>query len=134
MKPIYFKGSSSYIDAVILVLIVVLVLVFAFTILPLFTVKQNVTSFADELAREMETIGIADTGNGDVANVISELRSATGLNPTITVSPTGKIQLGKPFTVTVSVVHPVFSFGNRDSFPITISSSGVGRGEKYWKN
>lgn len=61
------------------------------------------------------------------------LKEKTGLDPAITWSKTGKIQLDQEFTVTVSVQKNIGLFGGFGYFPITLRAQATGKSEVYWK-
>ena len=86
------KRGEGFVDVCVLVLSVALVLALVVRIAPVFVAKQNLDVFADELVRTAEI-------NGQVGSVTSSkaaaLREETGLDPDISWSDTGKIQLGK---------------------------------------
>ncbi|WP_227767743.1 DUF4320 family protein [Zhaonella formicivorans] len=60
---------------------------------------KKVNTFASELCREAE---IADRVGSETSMRAQVLREKTGLDPAISWSKTGKIQLNEEFTVTVS--------------------------------
>jgi len=61
------------------------------------------------------------------------LREKTGLDPVVTWSKTGKIQLNQEFTVTVTLRRDIGLFGGFGSFPITLTAKATGKSEVYWK-
>ena len=89
------KRGEGFVDVCVLVLSVALVLALVVRIAPVFVAKQNLDVFADELVRTAEI-------NGQVGSVTSSkaaaLREETGLDPDISWSDTGKIQLGNEVT------------------------------------
>ena len=85
------KRGEGFVDVCVLVLAIAMVLALVVRIAPVFVAKQNLDVFADELVRTAEI-------NGQVGSATSakaaDLREQTGLDPNISWSATGKIQLG----------------------------------------
>ena len=75
--------------------------------------------------------------NGQVGSVTSSkaaaLREETGLDPDISWSDTGKIQLGNEVTVTLTTTVNLGLFGEFASFPVTLTARATGTSEVYWK-
>ena len=94
------RRGEGYIDVVITVLCVMLVLALALQVLPAFIYKQQLDNFATELAREAEIAGRVGSETDRRAQV---MREKTGLNPDISWSASGRIQLNQEFTVTVTM-------------------------------
>lgn len=57
----------------------------------------------------------------------------TGLDPDISWSDTGKIQLGNEVTVTLTTTVNLGLFGEFASFPVTLTARATGVSEVYWK-
>lgn len=128
-KIIKDERGESYIDAVIIVLVSLLVIALGLKVFPVFIVKNELDTFARELARTAEIEGIV----GSVTTSrTKELKNEIGIDPTVSWSRTGRIPLNASFTVTVTEVVDIgfFKFG---SFPITLTSRATGRSEVYWK-
>ena len=124
------KRGEGYIDTVILVLCAILVIAVAVKVFPAYIVKQQLDTFATELVREAEIVGLVgnETTNREIL-----LRENTGITPTVTWSKTGKIQLNEEIKVTVTYTVEIGNFGEFGSFPITLRSEASGKGEVYWK-
>lgn len=123
------KRGEGYIDVIVIVLVAMLFIAFAVKVFPIFIVKSQLDTFAAELCREAEISG----GVGEEVEAKTEqLKEQTGLNPTISWSSTGNIQLNTEITVTVKETVNIgfFSFG---SFPIELTSKATGRSEVYYK-
>ena len=100
-------------DVCVLVLSVALVLALVVRIAPVFVAKQNLDVFADELVRTAEINGRVGSATNAKA---ADLREETGLDPDISWSDTGKIQLGNEVTVTLTTtVNPACSGSLRPS-------------------
>jgi hypothetical protein len=128
------KRGEGYIDTVVIVISAILVIALAVKIFPVFIVKNQLNTFANELCREAQITGRIGT---EVIKKAEDLREQTGLNPVISweaayISGTNKIQLNNEMTVTVTETVDIgfFSFG---SFPIELTSKAKGRSEVYWK-
>lgn len=124
------RRAEGYIDVVALVLCAVLVLALAMRVLPVFVAKQQLDTFATELVREAEVTGRVGLETTRRAAV---LREKTGINPDISWSTGGRIQLGEEVTVTLTLHRNIGLFGNFGSFPITLRAQAMGKSEVYWK-
>ena len=75
--------------------------------------------------------------NGQVGSATSakaaDLREQTGLDPNISWSDTGKIQLGNEVEVTLTTTVNIGLFGEFASFPVTLTAKASGTSEVYWK-
>lgn len=107
-----------------------LVLGLALRVLPAFVYKQQLDNFATELAREAEIAGRIGAETDRRAQV---MREKTGLDPTITWSTSGRVQLNGEFTVTVTMQYNLGLFGGFGSFPLTLRAEASGKSEVYWK-
>lgn len=124
------RRAEGYIDVVVLVLCAVMVLALALRVLPVFVAKQQLDTFATELVREAEVTGRVGTETSRRAVI---LREKTGLNPDISWSESGKIQLNEEVTVTLTLKRNIGLFGKFGSFPITLRAQAAGKSEVYWK-
>lgn len=124
------RRGEGYIDVVVLVLCAVLVLALAMRVLPVFVAKQQLDTFATELVREAEVTGRVGSETTRRAAV---LREKTGIDPTISWSTSGRIQLNEEVTVTLTLRRNIGLFGNFGSFPITLRAQATGKSEVYWK-
>ena len=127
---IHSKRGEGYVDTVVLVLCAVLVLALVIRVLPVFIQKQQLDMFATELVREAEVSGCVGTETNRRAEI---LREKTGLNPNISWSKDGQIQLNQEVTVTLTLETNIGLFGDFGSFPITLRSQAAGKSEVYWK-
>lgn len=124
------RRAEGYIDVCILVLCTMLVIALAVQVLPVYIQKQQVDTFAVELIREAEIVGRVGS---ETTRREQALREKTGLQPTVTWSKTGKIQLNEEVTVTVTYQTNIGLFSGFGSFPITLRSDAAGKSEVYWK-
>ncbi|MFQ9635603.1 MULTISPECIES: DUF4320 family protein [Eisenbergiella] len=115
---------------IVLVLCAVLVLALAVRVLPVYIAKQRLDTFATELVREAEITGNVGSETERRAAV---LREKTGIDPEITWSTEGKIQLNEEVTVTLTLPKEIGLFGRFGSFPVTLQSQATGKSEVYWK-
>lgn len=130
LKILKSKRGDSYIDVAVIVLSAMLVIALAVKVFPVFVTKNQLDNFAIELCREAEIAGRVSTETTQRAAV---LREKTNLNPTISWSKTGNIQLNEEITVTVTLQKNIGLFGNFGSFPITLTAKASGKSERYWK-
>ena len=128
LKIIKNERGEGYIDVAVLVLYAMLVIALAVSVLPVFITKNKLDTYVVELCREAEIAGCV--GSTLRAQVLSE---KTGLNPDISWSKTGKIQLNEEFTVTATMQTNLGLFGRFGSFPITLKAQVSGKSEVYWK-
>lgn len=124
------KRGEGFVDVCVLVLSVALVLALVVRIAPVFVAKQNLDVFADELVRTAEINGRVGSATNAKA---ADLREETGLDPDISWSDTGKIQLGNEVTVTLTTTVNLGLFGEFASFPVTLTARATGASEVYWK-
>ncbi|WP_294857113.1 DUF4320 family protein [uncultured Oscillibacter sp.] len=124
------RRGEGYIDVAVLVLCAMLVIALAVQVFPAYIAKQQVDTFASELIREAEIAG--RVGNETTAQE-QLLRERTGLEPTVTWSKTGKIQLNEEVTVTVTYEIDIGLFAGFGSFPVTLQAQATGKSEVYWK-
>lgn len=125
------KRGEGYIDVAIGLFCILIVVAFAVSFLPVFTVKQQLDLFANEIVREAEI-----RGSTNVSERIRDLREQTRLNPEIQWQCdylSGKrIQLNGDIEVVVRdrVDIGFFIFG---SFPIELQAKATGKSEVYYK-
>lgn len=129
-KLLESKNGNSSIDTVLVILAVMLVLALSIRVAPVFVAKQQLDTFASELCRSAEIAG--RVGIETDARTI-RLKNETGLNPDISWSKTGNIQLNEEFTVTVTTTVNIGLFGKFASFPITLTAKATGASEVYHK-
>ncbi len=123
------KGEG-YIDVVVLVLCAMLVIALAVQVLPVYIAKQTIDTFATELIREAEIAGRVGT---ETTQREETLVVQTGIEPEVTWSTSGKIQLNDEVSVVVTYDVDIGLFGDFASFPITLRSEASGKSEVYWK-
>jgi len=107
-----------------------LVVALAVRVFPVFIMKNQLDNFAAELVREAEITGRVGSETSHRASV---LREKTGLNPNISWSKTGNIQLNEEVTVTLTTQANIGQFGGFGSFPITLRAEATGKSEVYHK-
>jgi hypothetical protein len=129
VKILKDKRGEGYIDVVVILLVALLVIALGMKVFPVFIAKNELNTFANELARVAEIEGRIGSATSIKAN---ELEVTTGLEPTVSWSTSGRVQLNDEFTVTVTQVVDIgfFEFG---SFPVTLTAKASGRSEIYWK-
>ena len=122
--------GEGYIDVAVLVLCAMLVIALAVQVFPAYIAKQQVDTFASELIREAE---IAVRVGSETTTQEQLLRELTWLEPEVTWSKTGKIQLNEEVTVTVIYEMNIGLFAGFGSFPVTLQAQATGKSEVYWK-
>lgn len=130
MKKILASNrGEGYIDTAVVVIVAMLVIAMAVKVYPVFIAKNELNTFAGELARVAEIEGRI----GSVTNAKeNELKAIMDIEPSIDWSRTGNIQLNQEFSVVLTYTVDIgfFEFG---SFPITLKSKATGRSEVYYK-
>ena len=124
------RRGEGYIDICVLVLVVMLVIALAVQVFPAYVAKQQVDVFAAELIREAEITGQVGV---ETSRREQALREQTGLNPDVSWSRTGRIQLNQEVTVTVTQTVNIGLFGGFGSFPVTLRADAAGKSEVYWR-
>ena len=119
------KRGEGFVDVCVLVLAIAMVLA-----LVVFVAKQNLDVFADELVRTAEINGQVGSATNAKA---ADLREQTGLDPNISWSDTGKIQLGNEVEVTLTTTVNIGLFGEFASFPVTLTAKASGTSDVYLK-
>ena len=124
------RRGEGYVDICVFVLCAMLVLALAVKGFPVFIAKNQLDTFATELCREAEITGCVGSETSRRAAV---LREQTGLDPDISWSKTGNIQLNEEITVTVTLRKNLGLFDSFGSFPITLRAQASGKSEVYHK-
>ena len=124
------RRGEGYIDTVILVLCAMLVIALVVRVLPVFIAKQQLNTFASELCREAEIAGRVGTETDRRTQLMKE---KLGIDPAISWSRSGRIQLNEEFTVTLTMQMNIGLFGGFGSFPITLRAEAYGKSEVYHK-
>lgn len=124
------KKGEGYIDVSVMILLGMLMIALGVKLYPVYVAKTQLDTFATELIREAEISGEVgmETNQREIV-----LRQQTGLNPQVTWSRRGKIQLNDEVTVTLKVNKNLGLFGGFGSFPITLTSKATGKSEIYHK-
>jgi len=131
LKILKERRGEGYIDTVIGMLCIMLIIVFSIRLFPVFTAKQQLDTFANELVRQAEIVG-----STNISDRIAELKEQTGLDPAITWDcdyySGNRVQLNSRITVTLTHTADIgfFTFG---SFPIELTAKATGRSEVYYK-
>ena len=130
LKLLRSQRGEGYIDVAVLVLCVMMVVAVAVSVLPVFITKNKLDTYAAELCRDAEIAGCVGTETTLRAQILTE---QTGLDPVISWSKTGKIQLNEEFTVTITTQADIGLFGGLGSFPVTLKAEASGKSEVYWR-
>ena len=91
---------------------------------------KTAAALPTELVREAEISGRVGLETSRRAAV---LREKTGLDPDITWSAGGRIQLNSEVTVFLTLQTNIGLFGDFGLFPITLRAQATGKSEVYWK-
>ena len=130
------KGEGTYVSTVIFVLVAVLFIAFTIRLFSIISAKQQMDACADQMVRQIQLAGeVDDRTDALFASYCGRIAAVHDLQYEIdTVYNTGrKIQLGTPFTVTVTAEAYMGDFGGFGLFPLTLVSQCGGVSEEYWK-
>jgi hypothetical protein len=135
MKFLKNTRGESFIPMLVAMILIFTLIATFITIFPVFVIKTKVDTIASQLTRVIELTGEAGS---EYTAELGELRTATGLDPTVNVQPAAaQYQLREQFTVTVTVTAQVKIFTPAVGEPLTIdvpiSKTMVGRSEVYFK-
>jgi hypothetical protein len=131
LKLLKSTRGEATVGAVTVLLTSLFIIAFVlFRLFPVFTAKQQLDTYAQELCRTAEICGRVGTETTERAR---ELTENTGLSPTIEWSDTGEIQLGEKISVTCSIQKDIGLFAGIGSVPVTLTSRASGKSEVYWK-
>ena len=130
LKALKNNRGEGYIDVVVLILCAMLVIALAVKVFPAYIAKQRVDTFATELVREAEIAGQVGSETSRRQQLLVE---QTGINPEVSWSRTGKIQLNEEISVVVIYRMDIGLFGEFGSFPVTLRGEAMGKSEVYWK-
>ena len=129
LRLLQSRRGEGYVDVIVIVLVIMLCVALAVKVFPVFIAKNQLDTFADELVREIEITGRVSSSTN---NKINQLKEQLGIDPEISFSKGGYIQLNDEVTVTLTLKHNI-GFFNFGSFPITLTSKATGKSEVYWK-
>ena len=115
------KRGEGFIDVAVIVICAMLVIALAVRVLPVFIEKNKLDTFAAELIREAEISGRV---GAETTNRANEIRDRLGIDPVITWSRTGNIQLNQEVTVTLTIQRNLGLFGGFGSLPRPLRISG----------
>lgn len=130
LKLLHSERGSLAIDSVVKLFVGLLVIVFFMHMAPIIAAAQQLDTYSTELVRTAAIAGRVGTETDKRQDV---LNSNIGLNPEVTWSSTGKIQLNDEVTVTCSVTKNLGGWGGYADFPIHLSKKATSRSEVYWK-
>lgn len=130
MKKLKSRRGSFVIDAVVILFIVLLAISAGIHVMAIPVAKHQLDTYATELCKTAAAAGRVGTESTDKEQ---QLNQYMGLNPDITWSVSGNIQLNQEITVTCSVTKDIGLWGGFVSFPINLTSRDTERSEVYWK-
>ena len=125
------KGSATYIETTIFVLVAALFIAFSINLFSIISAKQQLDMCADQITRQIQRTGeVSPETDALFDSLISGIKSADNISYSVDTSyfRGKKIQLGTPFKVAY-----LGGFGAIHLFPIELVSSGAGISEEYWK-
>ena len=123
------KCGEGYVDVIVAVFVIMLFVALAVNVFPVFIAKNQLDTFAAELVREAEIAGRIGSETTARAN---QLKQNFGIDPAISWSRTGNIQINEEVTLTLTLQYDI-GFLNFGSFPITLTSKATGKSEVFWK-
>ena len=129
LKVLKDNRASGYIDAVVIILSAMLMIALAVSTFPVYVAKSRLDTFAQELCREAEICGRVGSETNSRELV---LKNRLGIEPEISWSRTGNIQLNEEFTVELTLEYDI-GFGGIGSYPVTLVSKATGKSEVYHK-
>ena len=131
MKKFFKKRSGEgYIDVCVLVICAMMVLALAVRVLPVFSAKQQLDTYATELVREAEISGRVGS---ETSRREQDLNERMHIEPEVRWSQRGRIQLNHEISVEVTLRTDIGLFGGFGSFPVTLKAEAIGKSEVYWK-
>ena len=136
MKTLNKKGSATYIETTIFVLVAAMFIAFAINLFSIISAKQQLDMCADQLTRQIQLTGEVSSETDALFDSLSSgIKSVENVSYSVdtTYHSGKKIQLGTPFKVKVTAKAHFGGFGSIHLFPIELVSSGAGISEEYWK-
>ena len=132
MKRKLFGSASGegYVDVCVLIVCSMLVLALFMRVLPVFTAKQQLDTYASELLREAEVSGRVGPETTRWEQVLNQKMD---MEPEVRWSKTGPIQLNQEISLTVTLPVEIGLFGGFGSFPLNLRAEATGKSEVYWK-
>ena len=107
-----------------------MVIALAVKVFPVYITKIQLDNYAHELVREAEISGRIGSETSQRERTLNE---KTGLSPNVSWSESGKLQLNKEVTVTVTLERNIGLFGGFGSFPVRLQARATGKSEVYHK-
>lgn len=129
------KKSEAYFEIIFEFFIIMSLCLTLVSIWQPFIAKQNLDYMAKVLVRDVEANGEVSSSTYDLEN---ELRAELHINPTVTWSKTGRIQLRDRFSVTltdtvsVEIIRPTFT--DPVSVDIPLSKTLTGVSQVLWRD
>ena len=136
MKTLNKKGSATYIETTIFVLVAAMFIAFAINLLSIISAKQQLDMCADQLTRQIQLTGeVSSETDALYDSLTAGIKITDNVSYSVDTSYFSgkKIQLGTPFKVKVTAKAYLGGFGTIHLFPIELVSSGAGISEEYWK-
>lgn len=129
------KGEASYISTFVYILVAAILTAFIINAFQIITVKQEMDHCADQLVKQIQLSGGV---NGETASLFAylsgEMNGVQDLNYQVSCSgPSGRIQIGSPFYVTITGRCHLGGFWKFRLVPVNLAANGAGVSEHYWK-
>ena len=123
MKTLNKKGSATYIETTIFVLVAALFIAFSINLFSIISAKQQLDMCADQLTRQIQLTG--EVSSETVAlfdSLTAGIKIADNVSYSVDTSYFSgkKIQLGIPFKVKVTAKAYLGGFGPLHLFPIEL--------------
>ena len=128
IKKIKDKKGAFYIDFSISFFIILIIIGFVLELYPIYTKKNDLNTFANEIAR---SVGIYGEVGAEVEQRIETLKKNLNVDPIIEYDKT-KVNLDEEFNIVVSEPYEV-NLGSFFKYKINLQSKASGIGEVYWK-
>lgn len=129
-RKIRNNKGEFYIDSVIILIFFLLIIIVFINFYNAMVIKNNLTTFADEIARVVTIYG--DTNAVEVKERERSLSKSLGISPKLEFEPKGKINLNETFTVVASYPYSV-KIGSFFKYNTTLTSKSSGISEVYYK-
>ena len=119
------KGSATYIETTIFVLVAAMFIAFSINLFSIISATRQI-QLTGEVSPETDAL---------FGSLTAGIRNANNISYSVDTSYFNgkKIQLGTPFKVKVTAKAYLGGFGAIHLFPIELVSSGAGISEEYWK-
>lgn len=128
------EEGSAYVDAAVKVFVFAVLICIVITVLPVFSLRMELSGFANDAAKIIERRGCYDSS---VRQMVEKLAADRGLSPefavdTVYISGTSNIQIGESITVTAVQTYNM-GFWIFGPYPVRLSVKAHGLSEVFYK-